>query len=150
MEIVNGCLSDINDIAEIENNCFNSDKWDVNQWKSEFVNNAFAKVLLLKDNGIIIGYIDFWIMFEQATIAKMCIQKDYRKKGLGSYLLKEALKVIDNEYCLSTTLEVRISNVDAIKLYESNLFKTILVKKGYYSDGEDCFYMLRSIGDVYE
>ena len=38
----------------------------------------------------------------------------------------------------------------AIKLYEKFLFKKILTKKNYYSDGEDCYFMIRSIGDVYE
>lgn len=150
MEIINGNVNDSAVIADIEKSSFTSDKWDINQWESEFNNNAFAKVLLLKDKERIIGYIDFWIMFEQATIAKMCIVEDYRKKGFGSLLLEKALDVIDNEYCLSTTLEVRVSNVSAISLYEKHLFKKVLVKEGYYSDGEDCFYMLRSIGDVYE
>ena len=92
----------------------------------------------------------FWILFEQATINKICIKKDKEGNGCGSYLLNEALKIVDSENCLSTSLEVRVSNTKAIKLYEKFLFKKILTKKNYYSDGEDCYFMIRSIGDVYE
>ena len=89
-------------------------------------------------------------MFEQATIAKICIKKEYTNKGLGDKLLKKGLKTIDKKNCLSTSLEVRVSNINAINLYKKNDFKIILTKKEYYSDGEDCYYMIRSIGDVYE
>lgn len=149
MEIIEAKLKHINDIVEIEKDSFFSDKWNLTQWEDEFNKNEFATILLLVNDNEILGYIDYWILFEQATIAKMCIKKDYRNRGLGDFLLKGALKRIDENICLSTSLEVRVSNISAIKLYEKNLFKNELIKKGYYSDGEDCYFMIRSIGDVY-
>lgn len=150
MNIIKASIDDVQAIVELEKTRFNSDAWNQTQWENEFTNNEFAIVYLLKKDNEIIGYIDFWILFEQATIAKMCIKKEYSHQGFGDLLLKEALKAIDENYCISTSLEVRVSNIPAIKLYEKNLFKTELIKKGYYSDGEDCFFMIRSIGDVYE
>ena len=49
---------------------------------------------------------------------------------------------MDEEGVTSITLEVRVSNVAAIKLYENNGFEKKLVKKGYYSDGEDAYFMM--------
>ena len=43
----------------------------------------------------------------------------------------------------SITLEVRVSNISAQKLYESLGFKKILIKNNYYSDGEDAFFMMK-------
>lgn len=149
MEILKADITYVDKIVEIENDSFTSDKWNKEQWENEFTKNEFAIVLLLIDQGNVIGYIDYWILFEQATISKMCIKNEYRKQGLGDLLLKAALKNIDRSYCISTSLEVRVSNIGAIRLYEKNLFKTELIKKGYYSDGEDCYFMIRSIGDVY-
>ena len=149
MRIIDADISYVKQIVDIESSSFSSDKWNEEQWNNEFTMNEFAHVLLLLDENKVIGYIDYWILFEQATISKMCVIKEYRNRRLGDLLFKEALQRIDNAYCLSTSLEVRVSNISAIKLYERNLFKTELIKKGYYSDGEDCFFMIRSIGDVY-
>lgn len=150
MQVINASIDDIEIITSLENNRFTTDAWNKKQWENEFKQNEFSYILLLKDNEEIIGYIDFWILFERATINKICIKKDKEGNGCGSYLLNEALKIVDSENCLSTSLEVRVSNTKAIKLYEKFLFKKILTKKNYYSDGEDCYFMIRSIGDVYE
>ena len=150
MQVINASIDDIEIITSLENNRFTTDAWNKKQWENEFKQNEFSYILLLKDNEEIIGYIDFWILLEQATINKICIKKDKEGNGCGSYLLNEALKIVDSENCLSTSLEVRVSNTKAIKLYEKFLFKKILTKKNYYSDGEDCYFMIRSIGDVYE
>ena len=150
MQVINASIDDIEIITSLENNRFTTDAWNKKQWENEFKQNEFSYILLLKDNEEIIGYIDFWILFEQATINKICIKKDKEGNGCGSYLLNEALKIVDSENCLSTSLEVRVSNTKAIKLYEKFLFKKILTIQKYYSDGEDCYFMIRSIGDVYE
>lgn len=150
MKIIRANIKDALSIFEIEKNNFTTDAWTVSQWENEFKDNKFSIIYLLKDKEEVIGYIDFWIMFEQATIAKICIKKEYTNEGLGDKLLKRCLKTIDKKNCLSTSLEVRVSNIKAINLYKKNDFKIILTKKEYYSDGEDCYYMIRSIGDVYE
>lgn len=150
MKIRKANISDLSQIVMLEAKRFALDPWNEEQWKYEFEGNKFAKIFVLTIDNQIIGYVDFWILFEQATINKVCIDENYSHQGLGDYLLKAVLKDIDKNNCISTTLEVRVSNENAIKLYEKNLFKTVLKKEHYYNDGEDCFFMIRSIGDVYE
>jgi ribosomal-protein-alanine N-acetyltransferase len=43
------------------------------------------------------------------------------------------------------TLEVRPSNQAACALYLKNGWQQVTIKKGYYPDGEDALYMVRSI-----
>ena len=149
MEIKFATKNDLNEIVELEKSRFLKDPWTEQMWKYEFEGNQFSKTLILLDNQKIIGYVNYWILFEQATINKVCIDETYQGRGLGDFLLKEALKNIDREDCISTSLEVRVSNRPAIKLYEKNVFKISLTKPHYYKDGEDCYFMIRSIGDVY-
>ena len=106
MQVINASIDDIEIITSLENNRFTTDAWNKKQWENEFKQNEFSYILLLKDNEEIIGYIDFWILFEQATINKICIKKDKEGNGCGSYLLNEALKIVDSENCLSTSLIV--------------------------------------------
>ena len=140
--------SDINKILVLEKARFTTDCWNEEQWIYEIENNPFATTLVLEENDELIGYINYWITFEQATINKICILSNKEGKGYGSFLLKDALKRIDEAFCVSTTLEVRVSNKSAIKLYEKFNFKTILTKPHYYDDGEDAYYMIRYIGGV--
>ena len=70
MRIIRANIKDALSIFEIEKNNFTTDTWTVSQWENEFKDNKFSIIYLLKDKEEVIGYIDFWIMFEQATIAK--------------------------------------------------------------------------------
>ncbi len=137
-------------IEKIEKERFSSDRWTLQQWKYEICENKFSFVYVCLEDNVLIGYIDYWILFDQATINKICVDKKYENHGFGKRLMQEALQRIDKALCLSTTLEVRVSNEPAIRLYEKCLFKKVLCKEQYYSDGEDCYFMIRSIGDVYE
>ena len=141
-----GTINDVEKILDIESKRFTTDKWTKNQWIYEFDENKFSKVLVLEEDGIFIGYIDYWVLFDQATINKICVIKTKEKKGYGSIILKEALKRIDAELCVSTTLEVRVSNTPAINLYKKHGFDIALTKPHYYDDGEDCYFMIRHIG----
>ena len=50
----------------------------------------------------------------------------------------------ENEVLFST-LEVRTSNENAIKLYKKFGYEKITIKEKYYKDGEDAIYMVRGI-----
>ena len=56
-----------------------------------------------------------------------------------------AFEDIKKSECMVCTLEVRISNDKAISFYIKNGFEKVLVKKAYYSDGEDAFYMVKGV-----
>lgn len=141
--IIRKCVKeDLPIIAAIENACFDVAPWSLQNYVEDFENNVCSYILVAEQDEKIVGYIDFWIMFEQATIAKIAVLEPLRKYGIGNILLQEALAIMDQEGVTSVTLEVRVSNIAAIKLYEKNGFEIKLVKKGYYSDGEDAYFMM--------
>ncbi len=137
-------------IFSLECQRFAGDRWTEQQWRYELEENKFSTVLVFEEDDKLIGYIDYWILFEQATVNKICVLSSHEGKGIASLMLSEALKRIDAADCVSTSLEVRVGNRRAIRLYEKHKFSVAVKKEAYYSDGEDCFFMLRSIGDVYE
>ncbi len=142
MEFRNARSEDVNQIAELEKENFIS-PWTNDQFAYEIEQNEFSKTLLIMDNNILIGYLNYWIIFDQATINKICIKKEYRRQGLACKLISLALEDIIKNKCIIVTLEVRVSNPNAINLYQKNKFKIITKKPNYYSDGEDAFYMIR-------
>lgn len=52
--------------------------------------------------------------------------------------------------CESITLEVRENNTAAIHLYEKNGFMEVTKRKGYYSNGEDAYLMIKVLGGNYQ
>lgn len=133
---------DLKIIAAIEHASFHVAPWTYEQIVTEFKENDYAYIFVAEIDGKVVGYIDYWVLFEQGTISKIAVLDPLRKHGIGDILLKDAIYRMDEEGVTSITLEVRVSNVAAIKLYENNGFEKKLVKKGYYSDGEDAYFMM--------
>lgn len=142
IEKVRATLDDIDALGNMEEKYFPS-PWTKAQFEEEMKNNPFSRIYVLKDKDKLVGYIDYWIIFDQAQINKICIEEEYRRQHLGEYLMQEAFEEMKENDVFSITLEVRVSNIKAQKLYEKLGFKNVLLKKAYYSDGEDAFYMVK-------
>ena len=136
--------NDLDLLVDLEKKYFKS-PWTKEQYYREINENEFSKNVVLIENNHIVGYINYWIIFDQATINKIFILEEKRKFGYGQKLIDYAIEDIKKNDCINVTLEVRVSNLSAIKLYEKNNFKIILRKKEYYSDKEDAFYMVRGV-----
>ena len=111
----------------------------------EIKDNPVSKFLLLKDENKIVGFIDFRITFDSATVCQICIRKDKKRKGFATILLNKAIEMAKNKSVEFLTLEVRESNTPARSFYEKNGFTKITVKPAYYDDGEDAIYMMRGL-----
>ena len=130
----------------LESACFH-DPWPLEQVIYESKENPVANLYSATIDDEVVGYIDFFITFDSASIARICVADEYRRNGIAKTLIEKMVEVCkkQKEPVENITLEVRESNEAAIKLYEKNGFKTITKKKMYYSDGEDAIYMVRCI-----
>lgn len=145
-EIRKATINDIEEIVEIEKECFN-DYFEFKDIKYEVMDNPFSKVYILILDKKIIGYIDFWITFDSATITKIAIRKQYQNKGYGTKLMEFLISSLKEEKeVLFLTLEVRKSNAKAVSFYEKFGFSKINVKKDYYNiNPEDAIAMMKGI-----
>ena len=137
-------VKDIDRLFELEKKTFIS-PWTYSQFEYEIKENSFSKLLLIVNEDELVGYIDYWIIFDQATINKICIKDEYRRQGLAQQLLDICFKEVKENECIVITLEVRTSIEKAIKLYQKNGFDIVLTKPQYYSDGEDAYYMVKGV-----
>ena len=120
--------------------------WTKGQFLYEIKENEFSTTIVALDKGGIIGFLVYWIIFDNAQICNICVENDYRKLGIANHLFDIAEKDFIKNECFSITLEVRISNTPAINLYKKRGFDIVCVKKGYYKDGEDAYYMMKGVG----
>ena len=138
-------VKDIDSLYEIEAKHF-SHPWTKEQFLYEISENEFSTILVAEDEDKIVGFLVYWILFDSAQICNICVRDEYRKKGIASDLFDIAETAFQMHECFSITLEVRVSNEPAINLYKKRGFSTVCVKKGYYKDGEDAYYMMKGVG----
>ena len=108
----------------------------------ELENNPFGKVLLLKENNEIIGYLYYSDIYERAEINQFEINSIHRNCGKGDLLLKYLINTLKKDI----TLEVKEDNTPAIHIYEKNWFLKKAIRKGYYN-GIDGILMERKYKD---
>ena len=73
----------------------------------------------------------------------IAMKKEFLHQGIASELMQFCLQKIQQSKCENFTLEVRVSNTNAIKLYEKFGFQTVSKRKKYYADGEDAYLMVQ-------
>ena len=83
-------------------------------------------------------YVDAW------HVMNVAVAPDWRRKGVATALLRRLLDETRHDAQRGYTLEVRVSNVGAIALYEGFGFRPKGVRRGYYTDNrEDALIMWR-------
>lgn len=138
-------IDDIKEVLAIESESIIS-PWNEKQVQYELLNNPVSRMRVAVDEKtIVIGFIDYWITYDSATIAQIAIKKELRRKGVAKALLENMIRDCKDQNVKSITLEVRFNNEPAIKLYELFGFKRVVIKKNYYQDGTDAVYMVREV-----
>ena len=85
---------------------------------------------------IISRYVDAW------HVMNIAVAPEYRRRGIARSLMERLFEVTARDARRGYTLEVRVSNEAAIRLYEELGFKTRGIRRGYYTDNrEDALIM---------
>ena len=72
----------------------------------------------------------------------VAVEPDYRRRGIARLLLEHVFELTADDGRRGYTLEVRVSNAEAIRLYERLGFQSRGVRRGYYTDNrEDALIM---------
>ncbi|MEG3224500.1 MAG: ribosomal-protein-alanine N-acetyltransferase [Methanobacteriales archaeon Met13] len=104
--------------------------------------NLGAGFLVAQQTNIIVGYIIFWIRFEdEGHIISLAVDKKYRRQGIGSDLVKSALDIFNRFPLKKIKLEVRVGNEAARKFYQKVGFEEKKFMPHYYDDEEDAVVM---------
>ncbi len=91
------------------------------------------------------GFVSVWYQGEEAHITEIAVREKMRGNGLGELLLIGSLREACNYGSKVMTLEARVSNFIAQRLYEKYGFKSVGIRKGYYADNrEDAVIMTTS------
>ena len=143
MEIQTANLLDFNALRRLEKDCFGKDAWPI---LDLFAILSWPNVIRLKavENDEMIGFVggDPRPSQSVAWIATIAVDPRYQRRGIGRMLLRACEEQINLP---RMRLSVRISNHNAISLYEKEGYQTVDVWGRYYSDQEDALVMEKKL-----
>ena len=131
IEIKEATENDIKEIHQIEID--GSNMWKESQFSDELTYD-FSRMLLAKQNNVILGFIVAWILPGEIQINNIAVNKNYRQKGIGKLLLNEIIERFSKIDCDRVFLEVKEKNIVAQQFYKLFNFKEIYIRKNYYRD----------------
>lgn len=136
--------TDIDAIARLEADTF-SDAWTVKGITETFQGNQ-NMITVAEEEGRVIGYCILYYVLDEGEIARIAVEKEMRKKGVGDGLLEDTISCCEKMGLTRILLDVRESNEHARRFYEKHGFLTDGIRKGFYENPrEDAVLMSREI-----
>ena len=142
IEIRSLTLGDLSAIEQIEQRAYPT-PWSRSMFASELAKptsiclGAFEGEHLV---GYIINsrYVDAW------HVMNVAVDPEHQRRGIATALIERLIEVTEDDERRGYTLEVRVSNDDAIRLYRKLGFEPRGIRRGYYTDNrEDALIMWR-------
>ena len=122
---------DIPLIAELERECFSS-PWSEKALEEE-LSNENAVFFTAKKDGRVVGYMGMHCVLDECYIANVAVSNNERRQGIGRKLLCYGEERARERDCSFISLEVRVSNENAIGLYMSEGYEKMGERKNFYS-----------------
>jgi [ribosomal protein S18]-alanine N-acetyltransferase len=123
------------DIVEIDRNS-SVVPWASSHFEAEF-DLERSTILGARANGVLVGFLIFHIILDEAHIVNLAVAPEFQRKGVGTALMTEAIDRIVESGARWITLEVRVSNQAARGLYTSFGFRQVGLRPRYYSDNSE-------------
>ena len=130
---------DIYAIAELEKQCFR-DAWTYGMLADSFFSENVATIAA-EEGGKVVGYGFIVAAGEDADVANIAVDAQFRRKGIAQKILAALEKEAIRRGAKRLFLEVRVSNAAAMALYLKCGFVGKYVRPRYYSDREDALVM---------
>lgn len=116
--------------------------WPDDAYRSELGANRLASYLVVRSGDALVAYGGIWLMVDEAHVTTFAVDPAWRRQRVGETLLLALLDLALARHAREATLEVRLSNVPARRLYEKYGFRPVGLRPHYYSDnGEDALIM---------
>jgi ribosomal-protein-alanine N-acetyltransferase len=135
-------LAHLGEIEQIEKSAYPT-PWSRTMFASELAKPS-SICLGAFEGDRLIGYIVNSRYVDAWHVMNVAVDPDHRRRGIATKLLERLFELTKNDGRRGYTLEVRVSNLGAIELYESLGFERRGMRRGYYTDNrEDALIMWR-------
>jgi ribosomal-protein-alanine N-acetyltransferase len=137
-------VHDLNAIEKIERSSYRT-PWSRSMFAGELAKpSSISLGAFDPENRELLGYLIISRYVDAWHVMNLAVAPKHRRRRIASGLLEQLFEATSGEGRRGYTLEVRVSNDVAIKLYEQAGFKARGVRRGYYTDNrEDALIMWR-------
>ena len=129
-------IEDLPAVQLIERSSFTT-PWPAHAYRQELEANRLAHYLVATIGGEIVAYGGIWLMVDEAHVTTFAVHPRYRRRRIGERLLLSLLDLSVDRHAREATLEVRLSNLAARRLYEKYGFRPVGIRPRYYSDNQE-------------
>lgn len=138
-------FSDLNEMMEIEKTSFPNQK----VWPKKYFKKLHQKYpegfLVVESERKIVGYIIGQKELKEAKIISLAITPNWRKKGIGTILIKFLINYFKKEGVKKISLHTRTKNKIGILFLKKLDFEISKKIKNYYQNGDDAYLMRKKI-----
>jgi ribosomal-protein-alanine N-acetyltransferase len=136
-------LADLDAIERIERMSYPT-PWSRSMFASELAKPSSLSLGAVDETGRLVGYLVLSRYVDAWHVMNVAVAPESRRQGIASALLRRLLDQTKDDGQRGYTLEVRVSNLGAISLYQRFGFRPKGVRRGYYTDNrEDALIMWR-------
>ena len=132
---------DLAEVCQIEPTIY-SHPWTLGNFNDSL--NAGYSAWVMEVGAEIVGYALVMMVLDEAHLLNISVAKPFQGQGLGRALLAQMVEISRRHQAANMFLEVRVSNTNAIALYESMGFCEMGIRRNYYptkSGREDAVLM---------
>ncbi len=123
---------DIKAVAELDKKSL-PESWSEKNY-SISIENPNYNILVAKSGDKIVGFVSTYHAADEGYICNIAVQSSQRKCGIGTALMHKILEYSKSKNLKSLSLEVRESNMGAIKFYDKLGFTKLGIRKNFYSN----------------
>lgn len=133
---------DVGAVHAIEKRCYKH-PWSQAQFLEELSTKGSQFLVLTDDetDTLVAGYVVFRDLGTESHLLNVAVEHNWRGLGMGQRLVGFVINHAYRQGHDRVFLEVRTENLGAVGLYEKMGFRRITVRKSFYSDGADAFFM---------
>ena len=137
-------LDDLTEIEEIERRSYPT-PWSRSMFAGELAKPSSICLGAFEaegEDGALVGYLIVSRYVDAWHVMNVAVDPEHRGRGVGTMLLERLFDLTADDAHRGYTLEVRVTNVKAIDLYERLGFRSGGLRRGYYTDNrEDALIM---------
>jgi ribosomal-protein-alanine N-acetyltransferase len=135
---------DIDALEAIEHVAYSA-PWSRSMFASELSKPTARSLGAFAPDGTLLGYLILSRFVDAWHVMNVAVHPEHRREGIASRLLQRVFEDTAGDPARGYTLEVRVSNTGAVKLYERFGFEVQGLRKGYYLDNrEDALIMWKT------
>ncbi|MDH6364968.1 ribosomal-protein-alanine N-acetyltransferase [Enterococcus sp. PF1-24] len=139
-------VEDVKQLLDLEREIYHGElPWKKSAFTSEIRSRIPHLYLGLFDkNDLVIAFIGCRVIGSDAHITNFAVKPKFQKAGIGTFLMIEVEKFAVEYRCETMSLEVRMGNKDAQRLYRKLGFVSQRIRKKYYNEtNEDALAMIK-------